>query len=419
MFESYYSIGPRERRSVACLFSFGFGSAASYVLARTIADSAYLSHFGGDHLASLFMVSAGVVALSSLIYGRLVQQYALRTVVLSSLLALAISSLVMPWIMGHFARSLTVFAFAYLLAQIRGSIGTIQFATIFNELFGHDKPERVVGLVGAGATIAGIVTGLGIGVAADHVNVEALMYLTAGVDLLTMLPIIALPRGGPVSGEQAVPDLPPPAQPLRFRDALRNPYVLGITALVMSSVVVGTLIEFEWKVTAAEQLDRNEEALAAYFGYFYGVVDLVTGVTLLLVTSRVLRSRGILVGLLAFPAGLLVSVLATWGLSGERLLLWPMTLSKGCDTFKRSLTNPAIQLAYGPLEHHLRRQAIAFVAGVAKPFAEALAAIALLTLTPWLSGRQLLAVVICLTAVWVMLSVTVYRGYAQRQTGTI
>lgn len=400
------------------LFSYGFGSAAAYVLARTIADSAFLSHIGTAHLPALYMLSAGIVALFSMAYGEFVRHSRLKTLVLLTLFVLAATSAAMPIVMRRFADSLTVFAVVYLIAQVRGSLGTIQYATLLNEQFAHRSPERVVGLIGAGATLAGITMGLAIGLVADHVDVEALMYLTAGIDLLTMIPVLWLGRPGDASEPEVRPsdnlstETPSTTNHFRLRNALRSPYIMSIACVVAVSVLVATLVEYQWKVTAASELQRDEEDLAQYFGYFYGTVYLLTGLLQLFVTGRVLQRRGVLAGLMAFPMALLAATCAAWLVSSQRLLLWPVTLSKGCDTLKRSMTDPSVQVIYGPLPHGLRRQAITFVAGIAKPFAEALAAVTLLATAPWMTPRQFSAVIIVLILVWLALNYGVWWRFA-------
>lgn len=413
------SARPRsDGRRVALLFAYGFGNAAAYVLARTIADSAFLSHIGPEHLPSLYMLSAGIVALSSLVYGQLVQRFRLRQLVNLTLLFLGVSSASMPFVMHRYADSLTVFAIVYLFAQVRGSLGTIQFSALVNEQFGNEQPERVVGVIGAGATLAGILMGLGLGLYAESVDPENLMYLVAAIDIVTVLPVLSL---GSTASHRAARDGDVSSVGLqvtsfRLRDAMRMPYVATIAAVVTVSVIAATLVEFQWKVTAASQFHRDEEQLAQYFGYFYGTIYLVTGAIQLFVTGRVLQHRGVLIGLLAFPSALLLTTGTAWFVSSQRLLLWPLTLSKGSDALKRSMNDPSIQVIYSPLDRGLRHQAITFVSGIAKPFAEAIAAVAIVILAQWFSTRDLSLVVFGLVIFWIVLDVRLWRQFRAMRT---
>lgn len=414
MFRPLRALEASERHSVALLFLYGFGNAAAYVICRTVADSAFLSQIGPEQLPKVYLLSAGVVALTSLVYARTVRVLGLRRVVLLTLVGLAGSSAVLPIAMHREAGSLTVFAAAYLLAQVSGSLGTIQYATLVNEQFAHRQPERVVGLVGAGATLAGIVVGLGIGFVAKYVHIESLLYLAAAIDLATMVPVLLLrsprlrysERGSPTSSSDET----------GLRDALASPYVLSIACLVVLCVVSATLVEFQWKVTAASELYRNKEGLAGYFGYFYGSVYFITGLLQLFVTGQVFRKRGVLAGLLAFPGALVATTLTALVASSGRMLLWTVTLTKGCDTLKRSMNDPATQVLYSPLPRDLRQQAITLVAGVAKPLAEAVAAVLLVVATPWISNRQLSLIILGLLSVWLLNSLSVFRGFVDKRS---
>lgn len=409
LFEILNSISPDERQRVLRLFFFAFGNAAAYVIARTVADSAFLYHIGPERLPPLYMVSAGVVALATMAYGRLLQRFDMRTMVMQTLAILAVLSALTPTAMRAFSDSLTVFAMVYLVAQVRGSLGMIQFATFLNEQFDTRQQVRLVGVLNAGATIAGFLVGTGIGLIAKEVNVGSLMYVTAIIDLCTLLPVFGLRR--PVLPPSTSTPTEQPRNAHGLRDAFRSPLVASISAVVVSAVVVATLVEYQWKASAAHFYSRDEQSLTQYFGYFYGVVYLATWFLQMFVTGRTLRRRGMLFGLCVFPLTLLF---ATCGalLTPATLLLIPMTISKGCDTLKRSMSDPSIQVAYRPLELRLRRQAITFVSGIAKPFAEALAAVILVIATPRLSDQYLSILVILLIFVWLAAAVRVWRQFA-------
>lgn len=407
----------RERSAVALLFLYGFGNAAAYVLARTIADSAFLSHIGPKHLPAMYMVSAGVVALASIFYGRLSRQTTPHRAVTWTLVILSVTSAILPELMHRFANSLTAFAVVYVLTQIRGTLGTIQYATLLNEHFSRERPERVVGLAGAGATLAGFTLGMGIGALPNDIDVPSLMYLTASFDLLTIIPVVLLARQMQQQSQIDTPDSVAPdtssqaEQEGPIRNALHNSYVRGIAGVVMIGVVVATLVEFQWKASVADLLNRDEARLAEYFGFFYGCVYLATGALQLFVTRRLLERRSVLAGLVAFPVSLLVTGSGILLASVGQVLLWPVTLAKGCDIFKRSMNDPAIQILYGPLESGSRRQAITFVAGIAKPLAEAVAAVALLGLSRWVSVRLLSVLVLALVFVWLGASFSVWKQF--------
>ena len=406
-----------ERRSAASLFAYGFGSAAAYVVARTVADSLFLSRIGPEELPKVYLASAGVVALVSACYGKGITDFSVRRTIPATLLLLAASSAAVPYVIHLAPSSAIPLAITYLLAQVRGSLGTIQYTMMLHEQFAHRQPERVVGIVGLGATLAGFFMGLALGYVVEIEDITSLMYLVCAIDLATMAPIILLPK---VIGqtdtsvqEESFSDESEPAREAPVLDRQQSNYVLMIASVVATGVMVATIVEFQWKFTVAIELHRNENELARYFGYFYGGIYLVTGVLQMFVTGAVLERRGVLAGLLLFPGVLLVTCLATFFASAERLVLWGVTLMKGCDSLKRSMSDPSIQVSYGPLDGERRHQAITFVAGITKPLAEAAAAITLLVMTPFISVRYLTLPVILLVVLWLGLNFRVWGGFVR------
>ena len=110
---------------------------------------------------------------------------------------------------------------------------------------------------------------------------EDLMYLAAAMDVVAFVPILFL-RGTPVPAadrEQTYVDLTNmTARTSPAPGGLRNPPpLLLIAGLAALTVLVSTLVEFQWKVGAAEELARDKARLTTYFGYFYAIVFLLTG----------------------------------------------------------------------------------------------------------------------------------------------
>ena len=112
--------------------------------ARSVADSAFLSRIGPAQLPSVLLLSAIFVTLTGVLYSFLLRLGDHQRVVLRTLLALCLCSAILPLLMRAFPSSYGVFAFVYVLAQIRGSLGTIQYVTLLNEHLTNRGLERAV-----------------------------------------------------------------------------------------------------------------------------------------------------------------------------------------------------------------------------------------------------------------------------------
>lgn len=405
-----------DRRSASLLFSYGFGNAAAYVIARTVADSQFLSRIGPTELPKVYLAAAGIVALASAVYGRMVRGKSVRGSVIVTLGILSLTTAVLPFVIDRFPVSPVALTIVYLVAQVRGSLGTIQFTMLLNEQFAQRQPERIVGIVGIGSTLAGFLLGIALGQFTDVSDLTPLLFIVALIDMLTAIPVRMLPPGrkfaSVVPNEFFWLQSKNDDQPV---SANGNNYPWKLAGMVAVGVLAATLVEYQWKSAVAEHLHRDESALARYFGTFYGCVFLITGVLQFFVTATVLKHRGLLAGLLLFPIGLLASGIGVLTATVGRTLLMTMTVAKGCDALKRSMNDPAIHILYSPLPSQLRHQVVTFVAGIVKPIAEAFASVLLILFATSVTSQQLSIPVIILVVIWIVMDLVVWRGFvAQR-----
>jgi len=396
-------VPPEDRPTALLLFIYVFGSAGGYVTARTVADSLFLSQIGPAKLPAMYMVAAGAVALASILYGRSARRQSLRRIVRWTLGFCAVLSLALPTLMHQYAGSLALFASVYVFAQIRGAIGSVQFTTLLNEQFTRGRQASVFGVVAIGATAAGIALGGLVGWLGQRMATENLMYIAAAMDLVAFVPIMFL-RSGPAPTAAALETHLEYGTEPRGMDEPANgvlsPPLMLIAGLVCLTVVVSTLVEFQWKVAAAEELARDEARLTTYFGYFYAIVFLLTGAAQLILTGRFIHRLGVLPALMILPLTLAAASVCTLAASAQRIVLWAITFAKGCDVLRRSLNDPGMQVLYAPMPKHVRRQAIAVVFGIVKPSSEALAAVGILVAIPAIAVRDLSFVALSLAVVW-------------------
>ena len=177
-----------------------------------------------------------------------------------------------------------------------------------------------------------------------------------------------------------------------------------IAILVAITVLVGTLIEFQWKTSVAVSFATNEDQMTRYFGFFHAAVNLVTGLIQVLLTGRLAHRLGTRTSLVVLPMTLLASTLGVLFASVDRVVLTAITRAKGCDVVKRSINDPAILMLYTPLSNGPRRQAITFVSGIVKPSAEAVAALLIISFAGIVSTRSISYVALALLCVWLFVA---------------
>ena len=298
---------PASKGKAYLLFAYNFLSASAYVVARTVADSEFLSKVGTEDLPAMYMISAGLVAMTTVIYGGLLRRTSFRKVAIGTLVILAAISFAEPVLMGSYQSSF-LFASVYLIAQVRGTLGTIQFATLFNEQF-RKRPEKYVGVIGFSATLGGFVFG-SFAVGSDLFgSVESMMYWVGCLDLLAIAPLLLLkntetkPARGRVTRAFASSRRNP-----AMMSVLRSSHVRGVSLVVLLAVMAVTIVDFEWKIAAADYFARDELSLTKYFGGVYACVALSTGLVQFVATRKLLTKKRFATAVQTYPVVLFATV---------------------------------------------------------------------------------------------------------------
>ena len=147
--EKLLHIPASQQGRTGLLFLFAFGMSGAYVCARADADAMFLSRVGVERLPAMILVAASAVAIISAVYSRLVAKASLRRVILFTHLLLASATIGLTVLIESGNQSDAIPESLYLLAELRGAIGSIQFATLLNEMFHRSAPAEVSGVAGA------------------------------------------------------------------------------------------------------------------------------------------------------------------------------------------------------------------------------------------------------------------------------
>lgn len=426
---SILRLPPSHVARTGLLFLFAFGSSGAYVAARSDADALFLARVGVDRLPAMILVAATGIAITTSLYARVTARRNLAKIVLASHHMLGVTTLFMAVFLNAGGHDAAIPVVLYLLAELRGTLGTIQFATLLNEMFRRSAPSEVSGIAGAGSTLAGIVVGGIVGWLAGEFGTRSVLYLIVGLDVFAGLTVLQCrpyttsrkkspasstsPEGAPEAcSNAALPEESRKSQtaegnPQGPIELLKNvPLARYVAGLICLRTVVVLLIDFEWKSVAASQyLTENE--LAGFFGTFYAIMFALTAGLQLFGTSRLLKHFGIQSSLASYP-GSVAMVLATVMLASTgTAMFWRLSIARGCDVLRRGLADSALNVIYWPLGPGVRRQVIALCTGWIKPLTEAVAAVLLIPLAVGLTHQAFSLVITCLCAVWV---VVIYRG---------
>ena len=188
-------------------------------------------------------ILSGPLLASSLVFGRLADKYDVRWVAIPSLLALSLTFV----ILGTVVNSLAGF-YACYLAMALFAAGSLP-ASFTRPLVARFVRHRglAMGIALSGFGLAAIVAPSYLGYILPHYGWRAGYLALAVLPVLIAIPASLLLRGRPVVQAVGTGGGAPEHQPgLTFRQALadRNFWLLGLSAILASIAVTGTLANF-------------------------------------------------------------------------------------------------------------------------------------------------------------------------------
>jgi ATP/ADP translocase/HEAT repeat protein len=425
--EAGFRIRPGEQRRVALMAAYASNAIGAVVVGRSVRDALYLAKIeergGVAHgLAGMYVWSSLAIVAVSWIYARVADKASRGKLNAASALILAFFCASF-WTLLRVHNEFWVYVALYIFVEAMGSLVVIQFWTLANEVFHAREAKRLFGLIGGGGTFANLVFGLLVGKYAKVIgapNLLWLMVIQLGLCALLARAGARLGSSAPIIARRATPSGRAPLLSRAGLSFLTNKH-LGIVACIGAvSAAAVTIVDYQFKLQAASVLHgmyrdpkAYNDALASYFGTFYGLCGGVALIIQIWVTGRVLERFGILTSLLPLPIGLAIGSGVAAVVPNPSMVV--SSLAKGSDTiFRYTINDASMQLLYVPVQPHVRGRAKAFIDGVLKPTAIALTgALLLFYKQAGGEGRPLTVGVLALISLWILLLVRARREYVR------
>jgi HEAT repeat protein len=400
--EAGMRIRPGEQRRVALMSLYAANAIGAVVVGHSVRDALYLSNRPARGLAGMYIWSSIAIVLVSWSYARIADR--MPRGLLNAVSALACAALgAALWAVLTVTDAVWVYAALYIFVEAMGSLVVIQFWTLANDVFHAREAKRLFGLIGGGGTLANVIFGLVVGRYAQVIGAQNLLLLM--VAQLALCALLAR-AGSRMAASGALVLRSRPVRKARVLSRaglafLSNKHLTIVALIGAVSAAAVTIVDFQFKLSAAAVLDENH--LAGYFGRFYGICGGVALAVQIWVTGRLLERYGILASLLPLPLGLALGSGASAASATPGLFI--SSLAKGSDTiFRYTINDASMQLLYVPVPPHVRGRAKAFIEGVLKPTAVALAgAVLLFYKSSGGRGRPLTVAVLLLVGAWIWL----------------
>ena len=410
----FFDVRPGEIRRIGFMAALLFFLLAANNVIKVVRDSLFLSRFPISQLPYVYLSAALVAGVVIAIYSRYAGKLPLARV-LPGTLAFIISNVIVLWLLLAFYGAGWVLYGYYMWSAIVGLILVAQFWTFANELFTPREGKRLFGIITAGGTLGGMAGGIISTLAVRFLSgTNQLLWfvvaLLAGAYLITRFVLKEkgrIARAGDGSGittQSGYQDTTGVIGTLR-----RSRYLQTIAAVVFLSVVVSTLIDYQFKA-AAKLNYPSADALAGFFGAYYGWLSVLTLGAQVALTGKLLTGLGLTQSLLVLPITLSV---ASFG-----LLVWPglimATTARITEAALRtSVHQSSTQILYLPVPDTVKKRVKVFMDVSVERLGDGVAAI--IILMSFMNAAWGMAplgyFVISLIFIWIVLIFAAKAGY--------
>src|SRR5436190_20158335 len=302
--EAGLRIRPGEQRRVALMAAYAANAIGAVVVGRSVRDALYLANRPARGLAGMYIWSSLAIVLVSYCYARIADK-ANRGSLNAACALLCGAFCAGFWTLLNLNDAAWVYSALYIFVEAMGSLIVIQFWTMANDVFHAREAKPLFGLIGGGGTLANVIFGLMVGKYAKTIGATNLLWLMVGQ--LVLCAVLAKAGSGlaissPTIARRAQPRHKAPLLSRAGLSFLSNKHLTIVALIGAVSAAAVTIVDFQFKLSAAAVLQQNE--LAGYFGKFYGICGGVALAIQIWITGRVLERYGILASLLPLPVGL-------------------------------------------------------------------------------------------------------------------
>jgi ATP/ADP translocase len=315
-------------------------------LIKILRDSIFLGHHSASELPYLYILVALCAGVIIATYTKHTAQVSLVRLILATNALIVLMIAGFWFLLTYIDPAWSHYAF-YIWSAMVSIIAVAQLWTLANQLFNPDEGKRLFGLLAAGGTVGGAAAAFGakwtlhLSVESDH-----FLWVVGGIYLAASLLLLMTQRHlremTPEKGAVNTNETEAGTAENVFARLADSRYLKTIAAVILVSVIVSTLFDFELK-SAAKASYPSKSALAAFFSSYYGWLSVATLFAQVVLTGKTLNKLGLSTSLYVTPVTLLTGALA--------IMIWPgliaAALTRIADaTLRNSIHRSSMEVLY-------------------------------------------------------------------------
>ncbi|MBD3170488.1 MAG: hypothetical protein GF307_13470, partial [candidate division Zixibacteria bacterium] len=370
--------------------------------------------FGPEQLPYAFVLVALTAGAFIFIYTRFEKKARLNLLIAGTTIA-SITTMFVFW--GAFHINLNYgwlyYAF-YIWVAIFGVISATQFWLLANYVFNAREAKRLFGFIGAGGISGAIFGGYLTNFLASWIGTVNLLVISMAFMLICLGLLRIIWRASArknymdrLEHQKRFSGSDDSQSPIRA--VLNSPHLTYISVIILVSVIVANLVDYQFNSIASEYI-ADEDRLTAFFGFWFSNLSIASLIIQLFVTSRALSIMGVTPSLLFLPLGILIGAAAML----FNPALWSAILIKVSDgAFKQSINKASVELLFMPVPAQVKNRAKAFIDVFIDNLATGAGGLLLILMTILLgfTVSRISILVIALTVIWIYMIFKVRREY--------
>lgn len=362
------------------LFFYLFLVIAAYNVIKPIRNASFLEELGYQWLPLVYLLTAVIIGFVVAFHSKIQVRISRYSLITFSIIFFFISCFVFRFLSGYGWVELPVIFWVW--ANIFIIVLNTQFWITVNDILNPREFKRLSGFFISGGILGGFIGGVLAGLLAKN-NVDYnLLYLSAGLLALCALFVHLIFRWQ--RGEQPVQvkrenrgeDSPVTTAKPGFRDCYntvkKNKYLKLIAAIVILTLVVSTLVDFQWNTVVNE---NKKEGLTSFFGYFNAGLMVFAFFLSILMTSNLYKRYGVRLSLLLYP---IVLMLCLSGIGIAAVLVMAIIIKGSDKSLAYTINRSARELLFIPVSPDLKYKAIVFIDMFVDRFAKGIGAVVLM-----------------------------------------
>jgi MFS family permease len=282
---------------------FSGGALQCYISAFPIAI--FISIFGSKNLPQIYLAVAGFSILMGVLYSFFESRFKFNQLILGlictigtflTMLSLGIIHWGDPWLV----------VLLLIWAILSYDLLDLAIWAILNRIYTLQQAKSSFGIIGGFQSLGGLIGGLLSPILVLFIRLEYLLLMLGVLTFVVMVIMFYLLKNTDFQTEDLseqdsfTPEIVDIEKQLKFKSFFKNRYVLKIFSLVTLGVFAMYTIDLLFN-TAAEEKYPTDEALAAFMGIFYGLVDGLDLFTSVFVFNWFLKKFGLVPASFVLP----------------------------------------------------------------------------------------------------------------------